>query len=349
MNRHGIVPAWTVGAAIGLALLLTFAAMPLAAGQVSPDKKPEDLKSGEWVWNPEASPSGPVVVVVSITEQRAYVYRNGILIAYTLVATGKSGHETPTGVFTVLEKDKDHVSSLYNAKMPYTERLTWTGICLHAGSIPGYPNSHGCIHLPLEFSKLLYELDAMGTTVVIANDHSGPAEAAHPGMVLSPLLHEPEGPVVEKARFRWEPALSSKGPVSLLLSTADRQLYVYRSGQEIGVAEVHLSNPEKPLIKGVFTVLEGAAQGESPFASGRPMHRWMGFATSTEAASHVIDAAMVTRIHIPQDFGEHVYGILSPGSTLLITDRAATPQTTTDADFVIMATHHEEKDKAKSE
>jgi len=128
-------------------LVISLIATPVAAQQQPAGTPPEDLKGGEFVWNPDASPSGPVVVVVSLSEQFAYVYRNGLRIAYCPVATGKPGHETPTGVFTILQKDKDHVSSIYNAKMPYTERLTWSGICLHAGSIPGYPNSHGCIHL----------------------------------------------------------------------------------------------------------------------------------------------------------------------------------------------------------
>jgi len=78
------------------------------------------------VWDPALAPEGPIVVVVSLTEQRAYVYRNGVQIGFTTVSTGKPGHETPTGIFTILQKDKDHRSSKYNnAPMPYQERLTW--------------------------------------------------------------------------------------------------------------------------------------------------------------------------------------------------------------------------------
>ena len=89
----------------------------------------------------EAVTSGPVIMVVSITEQRAYVYRNGILIGATSVSTGRPGHLTPTGVFTVLQKQKEHRSTIYDgAPMPYMERLTWGGIALHAGGLPGYPN-----------------------------------------------------------------------------------------------------------------------------------------------------------------------------------------------------------------
>jgi lipoprotein-anchoring transpeptidase ErfK/SrfK len=97
----------------------------------------------------EAVTTGPVVMVVSITEQRGYVYRNGILIGATTVSTGRPGHLTPAGVFTVLQKQKEHRSTIYDgAPMTYMERLTWGGIALHAGGLPGHPESHGCIHLP---------------------------------------------------------------------------------------------------------------------------------------------------------------------------------------------------------
>src|SRR5580698_5619806 len=90
------------------------------------------LKKGEFLWMGEAVTEGPVVMVVSITEQRGYVYRNGILIGATTVSTGRPGHLTPTGVFTVLQKQKEHRSTIYDgAPMPYMERLTWGGIALH--------------------------------------------------------------------------------------------------------------------------------------------------------------------------------------------------------------------------
>jgi hypothetical protein len=111
-------------------------------------KPGEKLKPGEYVWEPELSP-----------EQMAHVYRNGLEIGVTTVSTGRKGHRTPTGVFMILQKDKHHHSSIYhNASMPNTQRLTWGGVCLHAGGLPGYPSSHGCVHLPLEFSAKLFEI-----------------------------------------------------------------------------------------------------------------------------------------------------------------------------------------------
>ena len=111
------------------------------------------LQPGEWVWAPEIAPSGPVLIYVNLSDQRATVYRNGVRIGVSTISSGKPGHETPTGVFTILQKDARHHSTTYNnAPMFYMERLTWDGVALHAGGLPGFPESHGCVHLPLQFA-----------------------------------------------------------------------------------------------------------------------------------------------------------------------------------------------------
>lgn len=331
-------------------MLVALPSSSLDAQQVSPDTAVDELAQGEFVWNPDAAPAGPVVVLVSLNKQQAFVYRNGIEIGYTLVSTGKKGHETPTGVFTILQKDKDHVSSIYKAKMPYTERLTWSGICLHAGGLPGYPSSHGCIHLPLEFSRLLFEINELGATVVIADEHSGPAEAAHPAVLLSPDLHEKraEGPLADFVQFEWEPERSPTGPISLLLSTEDAKLYVYRNGVEIGVAKIGLLDTVTDLPEGTHTVLEGYSDRESPLAPGHRMHRWMHVSTeSADGSLEEDESFLASRVHIPPLFVQQIYDLLEPGTTLVITNRAATPETRSDDDFVIMATHHEESAEDK--
>ena len=108
--------------ALAASLLL---AATMALAQDAP-RGPLDLKPGEFLWHPEVAPDGPVVLVVSLDEQRAYVYRNGMAIGVSTISSGKTGKETPTGVFTILQKNKDHRSNLYNnAPMPYMQRLTW--------------------------------------------------------------------------------------------------------------------------------------------------------------------------------------------------------------------------------
>ena len=158
-----------------------------AKASVPIDTPINQLKKGEFLWMGEAVSTGPVAMVVSITEQRAYVYRNGILIGATTVSTGRPGHLTPTGVFTVLQKQKEHRSTIYDgAPMPYMERLTWGGVALHAGGLPGYPESHGCIHLPSEFARRLFEISPNGMTVVIGTEATAPQRVAHPGY-LAPV------------------------------------------------------------------------------------------------------------------------------------------------------------------
>ena len=164
-------------------------------------RSPVVLGPGEYLWTPEASPAGQVVVVVSLPEQRAHVYRNGTRIGVSTISSGKAGHETPTGVFPILQKREEHYSNLYdNAPMPYMQRLTWDGIALHAGRIPGYPASHGCIRLPKAFAKKLFAATERGVTVVVADEAShGPAVVwpterapvdAYSGMELGRSQHD---------------------------------------------------------------------------------------------------------------------------------------------------------------
>jgi lipoprotein-anchoring transpeptidase ErfK/SrfK len=129
---------------------------------------------------------GEVHVIVSVPEQRAWVFRGQTFIDSSPVSTGKRGHSTPTGTFPILQKKVHHHSNLYsNAPMPYMQRLTHSGIALHAGQLPGYPASHGCIRFPMEFAKKLYGLTRMGTVVrVVGARAASPEEALN--LVLPP-------------------------------------------------------------------------------------------------------------------------------------------------------------------
>lgn len=125
------------------------------------------LKPGESAWD-EVQSDAPVSIVISIVEQRLYVYRGGVLIGVSAVSTGKPGKETPEGRFPILQKAKWHRSNLYsNAPMPFMQRLTWDGIALHAGYNPGYPASHGCIRLPTSFARRLFEMTSLGAMVTV--------------------------------------------------------------------------------------------------------------------------------------------------------------------------------------
>ncbi|MES3152712.1 L,D-transpeptidase [Sphingomonas faeni] len=210
-----------------LALALTFATTASAQMPPSIDGRIEQLKPGEYLWAPEIAPAGPVAVVVSLTTQKAYAYRNGVPIGVSTVSTGSDGHATPTGVFTVLQKDADHVSNVYkDAQMPFMQRLTWGGIAMHAGNLPGYPASHGCIRLPPAFAKLLFGITRLGITVVITQDARVPVVASTPGLLTSAGS--------TSGNFIWNPQLSPKGPVFIVVSGRDRRIVVLRNGIEIG-------------------------------------------------------------------------------------------------------------------
>jgi len=119
----------------------------------------------------DSAPHGGVLIVISLASQRAFVFRNGELWDSSRVSTGKPGKRTPAGTFTILEKQVHHRSTKYDdAPMPYMQRLTWGGVALHAGHVPAYAASHGCIRLPFAFAKRLYRITDFQSTVVVVTE-----------------------------------------------------------------------------------------------------------------------------------------------------------------------------------
>lgn len=164
--------------AAGLILLLA-TMLPVAAASALPDRlataRAAGLKPGQYLWDAGDSGTGPVAIMVSIDRQHLYVWRGGALIGISTVSTGKPGKATPLGEFRILQKNVHHRSNIYsNAPMPYMQRLTWTGIAIHGGELPGYPASHGCIRVPLAFAKLLFAATDMGGVVSVSDGQSGP-------------------------------------------------------------------------------------------------------------------------------------------------------------------------------
>jgi lipoprotein-anchoring transpeptidase ErfK/SrfK len=149
----------------------------------APKKKvaSDGLKPGQYIWEKRAYDAKDLRIIAILSEQRIYVFDGDTLVALSTISSGKKGHKTPTGVFPILQKNVDHKSNIYsNAPMPYMQRLTWDGIALHAGHIPGYPASHGCIRLPLAFAKALYSVTKMNQKVVVLGDLSSPTPKPEP-------------------------------------------------------------------------------------------------------------------------------------------------------------------------
>ena len=151
--------------------------LPLGAAEAATALTPATAASavapGRFVWRADAAASaeGPVRVLVSLPLQIAFVFKGGALVGASSVSSGVAGYDTPTGTFTILQKDKDHKSNIYeDAPMPYMLRLTWDGVALHAGKVTGEPASHGCVRLPLAFARKLYDLADLGATVSVVDE-----------------------------------------------------------------------------------------------------------------------------------------------------------------------------------
>lgn len=309
-----------------------------------PETSTEDLKPGEFIWNPGAAPQGPIVVLVSLGEQRAYVYRNGVQIGVSTVSSGKSGYSTPTGVFVILQKDKDHHSSKYNnAAMPYTQRLTWDGVALHAGGLPGYPSSHGCVHLPSKFSEELFIVSPMGMTVVVVDERTAPSDVAHPPAFApvdpsSGAVAVPERLAADQ-EFRLEPEKSPHGPVSIVVSKADERVLVLRNGVEIGRARIGVHEPGKPLGTHAFVMTADLLEVENPLVPGTRMPKWTAIAMPGhfDEAGRDISANAVARLSMPAGFARAVHGLLAPGATLYVTDAPILTEHTR-SDFTVLST-----------
>jgi len=282
-----------------------------------------ELKPGDYVWRPEMSPAGPVVIVVSLSEQLLYVYRNGIRIGRTSVSSGKPGHKTPTGVFTVLQKNVKHTSTIYRgASMPYMERLTWGGVAIHAGNLPGYPAAHGCVRLPLDFAKQLYTVTQDGTTVIVTNQKSEPDTTPALGLLFAAT----PGEAAAKGGVVWNPAKAPTGPVSIILSATNGAAFVYRDGVEIGRAPV-------AGLRG-FTGSYVYSALNKVDADGR--RNWLSMASVGGRPPDL--KAVVKQAEVDPQFVAKVRALITPGTTLILTDAPVSVSTRSGSGFNILTT-----------
>lgn len=285
------------------------AAAQEAIGGRSVVEAAQSLAPGEFLWAPEIAPEGPLLLIVSTASQRAVLYRNAVPIAVSTVSTGRKGYVTPTGVFTILQKKVRHFSSIYDdAPMPYMQRLTWGGVALHAGQLPGYPASHGCIRLPLAFARLLFDVTHLGMTVIVT------AEAGMPRLAPTrdPLPDNDLAASEEAAQ--WRPERQLKGPLSVVASAADRRLIVLRGGREIGRA---------PL------ALDAGVSGTRAYvlrAEGSAL-RWSRILLPGEAEPKVLDGVADNwrRLRIDPVFRARLREALVAGTTVVLTSDSLRP------------------------
>jgi hypothetical protein len=302
--------------------------------------------------------TGPIQIVISLNRQQLSLYSDGVLVTRSPISSGVRQHPTPTGVFSVIQKQLFHRSNIYSdAPMPYMQRITWSGIAIHEGVVPNHPASHGCIRLPRAFAVRLYSLTRLGARVIVTRDEVAPLEIEHPHLfvakrsvpetaaanILAPTLPltqvatAPETTALSSGTVSDVDGLAKLGekshpgrPISVFVSRREGTVYVRQNFQPLFSAPVVISDPEVPLGTHVFTAMEpkndsGAMRWTVITLPDRQI-------TGDESlASEVLD-----RIKLPQDAADKISELLSPGSSLVVSDQGLGAETGPGTDFVVV-------------
>src|SRR5690606_6360769 len=216
-------------------------------------------------------------------------------------------------------------SNLYDsAPMPWMQRLTWDGIALHGGRLPGYPASHGCVRLPQAFAEKLFAVTRTGDTVVVAEGKASAASLVHPAL-LAPIAGDgrPASATLRAgAAARWDPTLSPEGPVSVLVSLADRRVFVLRNGAAIGEAPLEVA-PDFA-IGGTVLMVMGSDTERVPslLDPARDRHRWNAWPIRGLDAGALAMLQLRLQgqpLRVDGDFARRLHGVLVPGATVLLT------------------------------
>jgi hypothetical protein len=297
----------------------------------------DSLLPGQFSWHPEKAPTGHLVIVVSLPDQRLYAYRQGVRIAVSTCSTGKPGHKTPSGVFAILQKDKRHRSSTYNnAPMPNMNRLTWSGVALHAGELPGYPASHGCVRLPLEFSEKLFGITEIGTPVIIANAATYPSVVAHPGMILAKnkqkVLNAGAHAIgrKQKAAQRTNPLRPSNS--AILISSTDQEIIVMDDGAVVSKGAMSFSEPDRPFGNHVFIL------SSINLTNNELQWRTIGYYNDNRREIELSELATLQRIHADETILNEIRSRMHPGTVLVTVDESLSADTRSTKDFIVMTT-----------
>jgi lipoprotein-anchoring transpeptidase ErfK/SrfK len=356
-----------------------------------------------------AKAKGLLSVIISIDKQRLTLYSDGQPIAYSRVSTGVPGHPTPTGVFSVIQKDRWHHSNIYsNAPMYFMQRITWSGVAMHEGVVPNHPASHGCIRLPGAFARQMWGITKLGVRVIITHgevtpvavsnerlftlkrepaEPKGEAQAKLPettggtsnAFELAQLsaarrdgrasnttvldVSKPLAPALDAMAYALgtprettgpefkpvEPKPLKPGPISVFISRKEGKLYVRKGFEPVFDAPVTFADPNRPLGTHVFTAL--AVNGDNttlrwnvvsmPGAGSPPVKKSVkGKRVETPAAPVVGPASNATealdRVTIPPDALERISELMSPGASLIISDKGLGGETGKGTDFIVL-------------
>jgi lipoprotein-anchoring transpeptidase ErfK/SrfK len=354
-----------------------------------------------------AKAKGLLSVIISIDKQRLTLYSDGQPIAYSRVSTGVPGHPTPTGVFSVIQKDRWHHSNIYsNAPMYFMQRITWSGVAMHEGVVPNHPASHGCIRLPGAFARQMWGITKLGVRVIITHGEVTPVAISNERLfTLKREPAEPKGEAQAKLEttggtsnafelaqlsaarrdgqasnatvldvskplapaldamafalgtprettgpeFKPEPKPLKPGPIAVFISRKEGKIYVRKGFEPVFDAPVTFEDPNRPLGTHVFTAL--AVNGDNttlrwnvvsmPGAGSPPVKKSVkGKRVETPAAPVVGPASNATealdRVTIPPDALERISELMSPGASLIISDKGLGGETGKGTDFIVL-------------
>jgi lipoprotein-anchoring transpeptidase ErfK/SrfK len=354
-----------------------------------------------------AKAKGLLSVVISIDKQRLTLYSDGQPIAHSRVSTGVPGHPTPTGVFSIIQKDRWHRSNIYyNAPMYFMQRITWSGVAMHEGVVPNSPASHGCIRLPGAFARQMWGITKLGVRVIITHgevapvaisnerlfaikrepaEPKGEAQANSPETVggasnafglaqlsaakrdgqatntvlvskpLAPALdamayalgtpRETTGPELKPA----EPKPLKPGPISVFISRKEGKLFVRKGFEPVFDAPVTFEEPNRPVGTHVFTALAVNDDNTTlrwnvvsmPGARPEPVKKSVKGKRLEPPAAPVVGPASnaseaLGRVTIPPDALERISELMSPGASLIISDKGLGSETGKGTDFIVL-------------
>jgi len=271
------------------------------------------------------------------------------LVEQSTVSTGTGGFPTPTGVFSILDKEKDHFSNIYRgASMPNMQRLTMSGVALHSGIVTGRPASHGCIRLPHAYSIRLFGLTRLGTRVIIVDDEVSPAAIEHPrlfkpkrpqvatietaslpGMpkgeaslgtvaasLAAQLQREVARAVIGPGTAEREAALQSLA-VSVFVSRAAGRVFVRHGFLPLFDAPAEIRDGERPIGTHVYTAMEAVDDGARMHWTAVSFPKGAGASSASQA---------LDRIELPSDVAERISAMLTPGASLIVSDEGPSRQ-----------------------
>jgi lipoprotein-anchoring transpeptidase ErfK/SrfK len=251
---------------------------------LKPDLKPEPAKDFG------VMPKGPLQIVVSIADQHVTLYSNGARVAQGPVSTGVPGRPTPTGVFSIIQKDRFHHSNLYsNAPMPFMERITWSGVALHEGPLPGYPASHGCIRMTHDFAARLWQVARIGVRVIVARNDVLPLDFDHPRL-FGPKPKPPEPPVASDDPDKHAEA---GAPINFAQAAIP--------GPETASDRAALGTTAPPAPDALRGTVEttAAVPAPAPVAAGEPVATKPALADPPKPATDAVDPVKATPLPTP--------------------------------------------------